>query len=716
MNIIRFEPKEALKDFERIREIDPQYSLNYLNLGVTQANLKDYSGAANSIQKAIDWYRPGYFDGVFDSEVSEDVTLATNRNVIYADGKSFNAALYYELANVESFRGGDNFETLLKAADAHADKTNPSVDGYLVAMNWAWLQIRKEPDDYGSLAVQAYLWRRAGYRDWAKYYFIKFQCQHAEAKDPRYASLARWVDTQRRSLDDGGRVDCANIPMPRTLSDPRLKPLKADRLASIGRYREAVALLDPEIARDPNNIELLLLRARYAQRAGYYAGYWKEVEDQKRFYAIAREDFAKLLKLVETDTAYKPIVYVWWSFLGPEVATMDDNQRKFYYEKAIELGPANSGVMVGLSDMIADSQPEKALSLLKTSIALDPSGPNYYKLAALQNKTGKYGDALKSINLAIALPNPEATYYEERERVEAGLGVGEVERKRHLAEGYAAMGDDRFKQGQQSEAYQSYRKARQTLSDLAKSNNNGGAATDIGVINAKIARVIAGHREKTSARITKMTDGAGAVRQVTIDRGSDDGVVAADEGTLWSIYSGEGDKQRKVQQLGKAKVLSVDRDSAVVEITMDAPTGDKLARLGDMVELSARVPPLAPRSVLWNLAKFHINFTTRDGEQIFADYRKLYDAETPEMVDQILDEIATEVSRTAARVKESELMNRTIKEGRFKGKTLRQAMEKATRADVSQMMHDIWESPSMYYGHDAEVVLTFAVWALGEPK
>jgi tetratricopeptide (TPR) repeat protein len=84
MSLIRLDPQKALKDFERIREIDPQYSLNYLNLGVTQANLKNYAAAEDAIQKAIDWYRPGYFDGVFDSEVSDDIKQATQRNVIYA--------------------------------------------------------------------------------------------------------------------------------------------------------------------------------------------------------------------------------------------------------------------------------------------------------------------------------------------------------------------------------------------------------------------------------------------------------------------------------------------------------------------------------------------------------------------------------------------------------------------------------------------------------
>src|SRR5207302_6087115 len=120
MSLIRFETEDALKDFHKIRDLDPQYSLNYLNLGVTQANLKDYSGAANAISDAIKWYRPGYFDGVFDSEVSDDIKQATRRNVIYADGNEFNAALYYELASIEAFRGGRDFETKLAQADENA--------------------------------------------------------------------------------------------------------------------------------------------------------------------------------------------------------------------------------------------------------------------------------------------------------------------------------------------------------------------------------------------------------------------------------------------------------------------------------------------------------------------------------------------------------------------------------------------------------------------
>ncbi|HEY6047096.1 MAG TPA: hypothetical protein VIU65_10875, partial [Pyrinomonadaceae bacterium] len=171
MSLIRYETEQALRDFERIRDLDPKYSLNYLNLGVTYANLKDYSGASNAIEKAIEWYRPGYFDGVFDSEVSDDIKQATHRNVIYADGNEFNTALHYELAGIEAFRGGRDFEAKLKDADRNAASSGSSIEGYLTALNWAWLQRRKEPKDYGAFAIEAHLWDKAGYKDWAQYYY-----------------------------------------------------------------------------------------------------------------------------------------------------------------------------------------------------------------------------------------------------------------------------------------------------------------------------------------------------------------------------------------------------------------------------------------------------------------------------------------------------------------------------------------------------------------
>ncbi|MGZ5481320.1 MAG: tetratricopeptide repeat protein [Pyrinomonadaceae bacterium] len=715
MSLIRFETNEALKDFERIREIDPQYSLNYLNLGVTQANLKDYAAASNSIQKAIEWYRPGYFDGVFDSEVSDDIKQATHRNVIYADGNEFSAALYYELAAIEAFRGGRDFEAKLAAADQHAVRTNPSVEGYLTAMNWAWMQMRKEPKDYGAWAIHAHLWRKAGYDAWARYYYQKFQCEHGENKDARYTDLARWVDRELTKLPrTSAHIDCSNPPASET--DARTKTFLADELASIGRYREAVALLDSAIEREPSNVELLLSRARYRQRAAYWAGYWKEDEDQKRFTAGAREDFAKLLKLTEQSPEYKPVVYLWWSFLGPDLGGMTEEERKFFYEKAIELGPANSGAMTGLSDMIAESEPEKAIELLRRSVALDPSASTYHRLGILQNKAGKHRDALKSINLAIALESDNPTYYEERERTETGLGVSAIERARHLADGYSHIGDRQLRQDKKAEAYQTYQKALQTLSTVANSDKSGAIANDMAVVNSKITRLLDANREKLSGRIMSMKEGEGKTREVTIDRGTDDGVVAGEEGTLWTIYSKVDDKERKVQKIGTSKILSVERDSAAVQVTMDDPTGDKLVRVGDMIEVGMRVPPLGDRPNLWGLTKFHIALTSEDGKKVFADYRMLYRDASAETVNRVLDDIAAEIRSTGERLSTIDLMKTVIKKGRFKDRTLLQVMQNPTRAAVQGMLDDMWQYPATHYGQDVKVGRAFAVWAVGEPN
>jgi hypothetical protein len=717
MSLIRFETSAALKDFERIREIDPQYSLNYLNLAVTQANLKDYAAAEDSIRKAIQWYRPGYFDGVFDSEVSEDIQKATQKNVIYAQGNEFNGALYYELAAIEAFRGGHDFEALLKQADENAARTDLWAEGYFTAMNWAWLQLRKEPKDYGSLAIQAHLWHKAGYDDWSRYYYRKFQCEHDENHDARYNALAVWASQQLhalpKSLEEG---DCAKLTPPVREVDPRTLVLQANELAASGHYREAVALLTPGVEQHPNNIELLLARARYSERAGYWAGYWKEEEDKKRFYGGAREDFAKLLKLTEQDTSYKPIVYLFWSFIGPSVSPMDSAAVTHYAEEALKLGPANASALVQLSASIAESDRGKAIDLLKRSVALDPAPDTYYQLAVLQNEAAKYQDALQSINLAIALVGDKASYYEERERAEKGLGVNEVERKRHLAAGYAHMGDTLFKQDKKSAAYFSYHGALKTLATVAKLDNTGAVNTDIAVVNSKLANLLESSREKTSGRILTIKDGEGKTREVTIDRGSDDGLRVGDEGSLWSVYSKVDGKERKVQRLGTAQVKTVSTDSAVVVVLMDDPTGDKLARVGDMVEMGTRVPPLENRSVLWRLARYHINFTSEDGERVFVDYRKLYEDEDADLVNKMLTQMTTEIARAALRIGDAEIMKTVIKSGRFKDKTLKQVLENPTREDLLAMMDEIWEYPATYYGKDLKIVRTFAGWVLEEPK
>jgi len=715
MSLIGYDTNAALKDFERIREIDPQYSLNYLNLGVAHANLKHYDEAADAIRNAIRWYRPGYFDGVFDSEVSPDIQQATQKNVIYAQGNEFSGALFYELAAIEAFRGDREFEQLLKQADENAAHTTMWGDGYFTALNWAWLQIRKEPKDYGSLAIQAHLWHKAGFDDWARYAYLKFQCEHEKNHDARYNALAVWVNEQLHALPkSAAKVDCDNPPVREV--DPRTAVLQANELAASGHYREAVTLLNPVIEKHPNEVEVLLARARYEQRAGYWSGYWKEEEDQKRFYEAARTDFATLLKLADQQPVYKPIVYLWWSFLGPALGSLDPADIAKYSEETMKLGPANAGALAQMSAAIAETDPEKAIELLKRSLALDPSADNYHQLAALQNQTRHYKDAMQSINLAIALADDKAEYYEERERAEKGLGSSEVDRKRHLAEGYTHLGDIYLKRDRKPEAYETYLKTIATLATLGAQDTSGGAAIDMRSVNARLANLLESNRERVSARILTIKAGEGSTREVTVDRGAQDGFKDGDEGTLWTIYSKTGDKMRKVQKIGTSQVKSASSDSAVVVVTMEDPKDDKLVQVGDMVEIDARVPPLRDRSTLWRLARYHISFTSEDGERVFADYRQLYRDEHPDLINKILAQMRTEITRQSLRISENEIMKTVLKNGRYKDKTLKQVLDNPTNADLLAMMDEMMQYPATYYGKDMPVFRTFAAWVLEEPK
>ena len=72
--------------------------------------------------------------------------------------------------------------------------------------------------------------------------------------------------------------------------------------------------------------------------------------------------------------------------------------------------------MTGLSDMIAESEPEKAIELLRRSVALDPSAGTYHRLAMLQNKAGNSIATLLSRSISqLRSRATMLTYYEERE-------------------------------------------------------------------------------------------------------------------------------------------------------------------------------------------------------------------------------------------------------------------------------------------------------------
>ena len=346
---------------------------------------------------------------------------------------------------------------------------------------------------------------------------------------------------------------------------------------------------------------------------------------------------------------------------------------------------------------------------------MDPTPDNYRQLASLQNQNKHFQDALQSINLAIALATDRTDFYEERERSESGLGLSEVERQRHLAAGYTTAGDVQLKQQRTSEAYVTYLAALRVLSTIEKSDNSGGVKTDKAVVSSKVDALLDKSREKISARILTIKEGEGKTREVTIDRGSDDGFKAGDEGSLWATYSKTGDKVRKVQKIGTSHVMSASADSGVVVVTMDDPKDDKLVQVGDMVEIDARVPPLSNRSALWRLARYHISFTSED-DRVFSDYRKLYRDENSDLITKMLAQMRTEITRQSLRISDNEIMKTVIKNGRYKDKTLKQVLDNPTNEDLLAMMDEMLQYPATYYGKDMKVFRTFAAWVLDEPK
>ena len=722
MNLILFQPQDALRDFQRAKDLDPNSALNHLNMGVTQANLKDYEGAAKSIRTAIEWYRPLYFDNVFDSEVSPDIKKATHRTVITADGNAFNTAAHYELANLEAFNGGKDFEALLKQADRHAERSASSIEGYLTALNWAWYQLRKNPEDYGAWAGQAYLWRKAGYDDWAKYYFLRFQCEHQKRNDPRYNAMAKWVNRQLKDLPANlPRVDCSTPP--NSEPDTRSRIFEAEELAMIGKYDEALALLDKGLQNEPANIEMLLSRARYRK----WRGDREEASSaaRKNYWEGSQRDFAAVFKLADTEVAYKPYVDLIWAYFGKGMGVLDDNQRRDYLQKALELGPASSDALAELSDLIAKSNPAEAIILLERSLRLEQSAKRYYELAKLLNESGRYKDALESIKLALSLRDSTSDYYEERERAykeqeraEVGLGIAETDRKRHLAAGYTEIGDIMLRQLDTLRANRAYQESKKILFDLSKLGKTEGVSADLAVVDSKLSHLLELAKtttifEWTSCRILALKRSDGPTREVTIDRGSDDGLTTGGEGSVLSIYSKDVDHERKVQPIAKARVFSVAPRSATVEVTMDHPDGDGLVRVGDMVEVKAKVPPLPDRSILWRLAKYHITFTSEDSKRVYTDYRRLYTQENPELVDEVLDAMINDIRDTAKLLADREVMSKTLTEGRFKGKTLHQTMENPTREDVMDFLNSVMKYPRDYYGQELKIGRAFGTWVLG---
>jgi hypothetical protein len=76
-----------------------------------------------------------------------------------------------------------------------------------------------------------------------------------------------------------------------------------------------------------------------------------------------------------------------------------------------------------------------------------------------------------------------------------------------------------------------------------------------------------------------------------------------------------------------------------------------------------------------------------------------------------------DIRETAKVLSDLEVMSKTLTDGRFKGKTVLQAMENPTRADVLDFLNYVMKYPRDYYGQETKIGRAWGTWVLsGTPQ
>jgi len=453
---------------ERISRLE---SIAYLNKSISLAMLHEHDEAMKALNEAIKRFA---FDGSvsFDSEVSDEIQSVTGQPIIVADGTTFRTALYYQRASLLALAGSTakDFDEALKQADSEATKYARPIDAHLKALNWGWhtLRVQTQDDDnyaYGELAAQGALWERAsviqGNKTLAREYFRRFLAEHAKRRNPRYDNLAVWVRHEISQVDKAGRI------FPDQRLNARQLVNDADESILRGDYTKAEGTLTEAIKLDPANVDLLIkrLRNRYHNLRN---------ED------LAREDCEAVLRLAPRT----PLANLYLGFLSA-----NEKDEADYYRKVLEDDPINRSAIEGLSTILANNgQKEAALEYVRRSVKLNGDDVALlYKEAQLlreiKHSKEDLREALKSINIAIAIEPGDTKLYDERQTIELELGKNKTEAVRNRALGYRESGDLRYRLGQIDVAMRTYTGGLEILTKfLEKESANLGEADKSGLV------------------------------------------------------------------------------------------------------------------------------------------------------------------------------------------------------------------------------------------
>ncbi len=712
-------PKEALLDLEYIRDkIDPKSAINYVNLTIAFAQLGREVDADKSLERATFYSLHGQNFGGAEAMVPTEITDATGRSTLFANGEIFRQALHFLKPLLDACWGRVSFSSDLQAAKEHAQQDGiwPSEkeDASLVALTWAWFLEQPNRPDYGLSAGQGMLWEEAGYPGYASRHFNEFLKAHAERKEARYDNLAAWVRNQRR-IEPGQEFSFAK-------EDAAYLEVQSELRKTQGKYAEAEGLVNKAITLEPNNVRLYFDRMGIlydrASEAGKQADD-KAKQEERRLYQQVISDCDRVLKLQEVPDAYYLRAVANYSLGKPKDAIRD-------LKYTVELAPAHQNAILFLGYLMAEASPdhpEQAAEWFRKYDRFFPgTNPELLgKLATLQIKMKQFAEAYDTIQKAITLDPANYRYYKTRAEAEKRLGYSETQIQRDQAEGDRVATEflrRRNQTGDPDKARKWEQDRWKLLSDMGDTFSNEQVRCNSDVTTCVAFRVTHDHGERAFTKIASIQAPHPDRPIVKIDRGANDGVLLESTGDVYSPPSEDKNHQRKAARIGSAEVLSVEPQTALLRVKMSNPKGDGMVRAGDAVALTVRTPPIGQRSKLWPVLNYSIALLDLKGQKI-ADFRTLYSQESPELDQTIYQKLLDDIHETGRLHGDEMDEGKSISNGRFAGhpKRLRQVLEETTREDLDSFFQYLVKSPAAYFGHDWKIGLLYAYWVkMGVPE
>lgn len=459
-------PQDSIRDSEAYLAEVPRDEIALLNLAIARAMLgpEHYAAAKDALNKAIESYDPTN-SGMWEHDLDPDIQAITGRGVLTVNGWEYLIALRYELAVMEAWAGKPEFARALEQASKEAVRHPKSISAPLLAMNWAWLQARERPADYGLLAASGALWEsvaqlKPDLAGCAALAYAKFERLHSKQHLPRYDWLAGWVSRRKRN---SGACMATQQPDPRELAvkAKELEQISGNDFLRLAQVQEKLSRAIEAVSRDPMQhdflIELLIRRARIRYKATDYIG--------------LREDCNRVLWLNRTvaDAYY--------------YLALSDNDPAFklrHFEAALKYAQGDADTLSDFAEFLSKDHPDRALVLLEKCRRFRPHWWSVWRrLAELQLALHRNQEALQSLNKAITLSPTTRTLYQRREIIERELGVDATLSKMHLAKGYRSAGDAERQIGHFSHTLAVYLEGLNTICSIKPTEANEDVRFDI---------------------------------------------------------------------------------------------------------------------------------------------------------------------------------------------------------------------------------------------